>query len=63
MEHVLSFKIGANGYSAVFSDPGVPGETAADVGLDVSGGYGYFGIGYTHRFSTPLGQRAFITLE
>jgi len=64
MEHVLSLKIGANGYSAVFSDPGVDGGATAEmVGLDATGGYGYFGIGYTHRFSTPLGSSAFVTLE
>jgi hypothetical protein len=64
MEHVLSVKIGANGYSAVFSDPGIDGGLTAEMaGLDVSGGYGYFGIGYTHRFSTPLGSSPFVTLE
>ncbi len=64
MEHVLSLKVGANGYSGVFSDPGMDGgATAEDVGLDKGGGYGYFGIGYTHRFSTPLGSSPFVTLE
>lgn len=64
MEHVLSIKVGANGYSAVFSDPGLEGSGPAEaVGLDKGGGYGYFGIGYTHRFSTPLGSSPFVTLE
>ena len=64
MEHVLSVKIGANGYSAVFSDPGVDGGlTAMEAGLDKGGGYGYFGVGYTHRFSTPIGSSPFVTLE
>ncbi len=64
MEHVLSVKIGANGYSAVFSDPGVDGGlTAMQAGLDKGGGYGYFGVGYTHRFSTPIGSSPFVTLE
>jgi hypothetical protein len=64
MEHVLSLKIGANAYSAVFSGPsefdGISSEMA---GLDKGGAYGYFGIGYTHRFSTPLGSSPFVTLE
>jgi tetratricopeptide (TPR) repeat protein len=64
MEHVLSVKIGANGYSGVFSDPGLDGGLTAEMaGLDKGGGYGYFGIGYTHRFSTPLGSSPFVTLE
>lgn len=64
MEHVLSLKMGANGYSAVFSDPGVDGGLTAEMaGLDKGGGYGYFGVGYTHRFSTPLGSSPFVTLE
>ncbi len=64
MEHVLSIKIGANGYSSVFSDPSADGgPTADEVGLGQGGGYGYFGIGYTHRFSTPLGSSPFVTLE
>ncbi len=64
MEHVLSVKAGFNGYTAVFSDPGIDGGLTAEMaGLDVAGGYGYFGIGYTHRFSTPLGSSPFVTLE
>lgn len=64
MEHVLSVKIGANGYSSVFSDASADGGlTAEEAFLDQGGGYGYFGIGYTHRFSTPLGSSPFVTLE
>jgi len=64
MEHVLSVKFGANGYSGVFSGPSdFDGISAEMAGLDKGGGYGYFGVGYTHRFSTPLGSSAFVTLE
>lgn len=67
MEHVLSVTLGANGYSAVFSGPSegnIDGFlTAEEAGLDKGGGYGYFGVGYTHRFSTPLGSAPFVTLE
>lgn len=67
MEHVLSLKAGFNGYSSVFSDPGTndfgDDVSARAAGLDTTSGYGYFGIGYTHRFSTPLGSSPFVTLE
>jgi tetratricopeptide (TPR) repeat protein len=64
-EHVLSLKLGVNGYSPVISGPSDDGFnlSARMAGLDRGGGYGYFGIGYTHRFSTPLGASPFITLE
>lgn len=61
MEHVLSVTLGANVYSPVFSGPSP--QDVTDAGLDTGGVVGYIGFGYTHRFSTPLGQRAFITLE
>jgi len=67
MEHVLGITFGANGYSAVFSGPSAGNIdgllTAQEVGLDKGGGFGYLGIGYTHRFSTPLGSSPFVTLE
>ncbi len=67
MEHVLSVTLGANGYSSVFSGPAVGNVdgflTAQEAGLDKGGGYGYLGVGYTHRFSTPLGSSPFVTLE
>lgn len=64
MEHVLGVAIGANGYSAVFSEsPSDPMYTAEYVGLDESGGAGYFSIGYMYRFNTPLGSSPFVTLE
>ncbi len=64
MEHVLSVKFGANGYTGVFSGPDeFDGISAEMAGLDKGGGYGYFGIGYTHRFSTPLGSSPLVTLE
>lgn len=60
-EHVLSAMIGVNAYSAVFSESGaVPAST---IGLDAGGALGYFGIGYTYRFNTPLGSSPFIILE
>jgi hypothetical protein len=61
MEHVLSVSLGANLYSAVFSGP--TDITPADARLDRGGVIGYFGVGYTHRFSTPLGSSPFVTLE
>jgi hypothetical protein len=63
-EHVLSAAIGANLYSAVFSEP-TDGEsyTAAEWGLDKGGAVGYLSIGYTYRFNTPLGRSPFVTLE
>ena len=61
-EHVLSVTLGGNIYTSVLSGP--EGDTTgALVALDQGGGYGYIGVGYTHRFSTPLGSAAFITLE
>ncbi len=67
MEHVLSITAGVNGYSAVFSGPSAGNVdgllTAEEAGLDKGGGFGYLGIGYTHRFSTPLGSAPFVTLE
>jgi hypothetical protein len=62
-EHVISAAIGFNAYSGVTSSSSDSGLTAADVGLDTGGAFGYLGIGYTYRFNTPLGARAFITLE
>ncbi len=63
-EHVLGLQLGANVYSAVFSGPAEgEGFTAQEVGLDKGGAYGYFGIGYTYRFNTPLGSSPFVTLE
>jgi len=66
-EHVLSITAGANLYTAVFAGPSQDNPdgffTAEEVGLDKGGAYGYFGVGYTHRFSTPLGSSPFITLE
>ncbi|MEO8705878.1 MAG: hypothetical protein ABI867_37955 [Kofleriaceae bacterium] len=66
-ENVLTLAGGANVYSAAFSGPSdgnVDGFlTAEEVGLDQGGVVGYFGIGYTHRFNTPLGSSPFITLE
>jgi hypothetical protein len=69
MEHVFGVTLGVNMYSAVFSgpednidaDPDAP--SIAQVGLDKGGAAGYFGLGYTYRFRTPLGRAPFITLE
>ncbi len=63
LENVIELMGGFNAYSSVLSEPsdGSPGSHA--VGLDTAGAFGYFGVGYTYRFNTPLGQRAFVTLE
>jgi len=66
-EHVLSLMVGANAYSAVLSGPsagdGSGSLTAAEAGLDRGGVIAYLGLGYTYRFNTPLGGKAFVTLE
>ncbi|MBS1122032.1 MAG: hypothetical protein H6Q90_4260 [Deltaproteobacteria bacterium] len=66
-EHVLGLQLGANVYSAVFSGPSIDNPdfnpTTAEVGLDKGGAVGYFGVGYTYRFNTPLGSSPFVTLE
>jgi hypothetical protein len=66
-EHALSLMIGVNVYSPVLAGPsaGDPSGsfTAAEVGLDKGGATGYFGLGYTYRFNTPLGSSPFVTLE
>lgn len=63
MEHVLSIGLGANIYSSVFSESMDAFATAKDVGLDKGGATGYFSVGYTYRFNTPLGSSPFVTLE
>lgn len=64
MEHVLGVSIGGHGYSKVFSEsPSDPAYTSEAVGLDKGGAAGYFAIGYTYRFNTPLGSSPFVTLE
>jgi len=63
-EHVLSLMAGVNVYSPVFLAPSPSeGFTAREVGLDAGGAAGYFGLGYTYRFNTPLGSSPFIILE
>ncbi|HEX8110759.1 MAG TPA: hypothetical protein VF516_23670 [Kofleriaceae bacterium] len=67
LEHAISVMGGANVYSPVFSGPGpndASGElTATERGLDTWGAAGYFGLGYTYRFNTPIGSSPFIILE
>jgi hypothetical protein len=63
MEHVLSIGLGANIYSAVFSESMDASFSAAQVGLDKGGAVGYLAFGYTYRFNTPLGSSPFVTLE
>ena len=63
LENVIEVMGGFNAYSAVLSEPSDGSLSSHDVGLDTAGGFGYFGVGYTYRFNTPLGQRAFVTLE
>ncbi len=62
LEHVISAELGANFYTAVFSQP-QGGTSAADYGLDTGGGAGYLGLGYTYRFNTPFGSAPFVSLE
>lgn len=61
LQNVISVMGGVNAYSSVLSTP--DGETAASVGLDSGGAFGYLGFGYTYRFNTPLGHSALVTLE
>ena len=60
-EHVIGIGIGINVYSAVVSDS--VDFMASDVGLDKGGAAAYVSLGYTYRFSTPLGSSPFVTLE
>jgi len=62
LEHVISAELGANFYTAVFSQP-QDGTSAANYGLDTGGGAGYLGLGYTYRFNTPFGSAQFMSLE
>lgn len=63
-EHVLTAAVGANLYTAAFSEPSDgSGEPAMFWGLDRGGAAAYFGVGYTYRFSTPFGSAPFVTLE
>jgi len=65
-EHAVSLMAGANVYSPVLSGPSdnmASLGTAAQVGLDKGGVVGYFGLGYTYRFNTPLGSSPFVILE
>ena len=60
MEHVLTASFGLNIYLPVVGNYDID---PADLGLDKSSANGYFGIGYTHRFNTPLGSSPFFTLQ
>jgi hypothetical protein len=60
MEHVLTAAVGLNIYLPVVGDYEID---PADLGLDKSSANGYFGVGYTHRFNTPLGSSPFFTLQ
>jgi hypothetical protein len=63
-EHVLSLMAGVNAYSQVLQGPSAgDGFTATEVGLDKGGVVAYLGLGYTHRFNTPLGSSPFVILE
>jgi TolA-binding protein len=59
-EHVLSATLGANVYSAAVGDYE---EDPEFFGLDEPSTAVYFGLGYTYRFNTPLGQSPFITFD
>jgi hypothetical protein len=60
MEHVITASLGLSIYLPVI---GQYAFDPADYGLDKSSANGYFGIGYTHRFNTPLGSSPFFTLQ
>jgi hypothetical protein len=62
-EHVLGVAVGANLYSAVFSESMDASFSSQAVGLDKGGAAGYLSVGYTYRFNTPLGSSPFVTLE
>jgi hypothetical protein len=66
-EHALSLMGGINVYSPVLSGPSSNDDsgslTIEEAGLDRGGAAGYFGLGYTYRFNTPLGSSPFVTLE
>jgi hypothetical protein len=59
-EHVISATLGANVYSAAVGDYE---EDPEFFGLDEPSTAVYFGVGYTYRFNTPLGQSPFITFD
>ncbi len=59
MEHVITAGLGLNIYLPVMGDYDTD---PAVYGLDKSSANGYFAIGYTHRFNTPLGSSPFFTL-
>jgi hypothetical protein len=62
-QNVLSVAIDGRFYTPAFSDPTDGSPTRMEVGLDQPGQIVSLNIGYTYRFNTPLGGRAFITLE
>jgi hypothetical protein len=59
-EHVISAALGANVYSPAVGDYE---DEPAFYGLDEASTAVYFGVGYTYRFNTPLGQSPFITFD
>jgi hypothetical protein len=62
-QNVLSVAIDGRFFTPAFSDPTDGSPTRMEVGLDQPGQIVSLNIGYTYRFNTPLGGRAFITLE
>jgi hypothetical protein len=66
-EHALSLMAGVNAYTPVLSGPSQDDDSGSlsikEAGLDAGGAAGYFGLGYTYRFNTPLGSSPFVTLE
>lgn len=59
--HALSLSLGTNVYSRAGGNSN--GLEPADYALDKGGATAIFGLGYTLRFQTPLGQLPVITLE
>jgi hypothetical protein len=61
LQHVLGIAVGTNAYTRVLSES--MDGSAESVSLDEGGAAGYFALGYTYRFDTPLGSSPFVTLE
>lgn len=66
-EHAFSIMASANVYTPILSGPSADDGsglfTAEERGLDTWGATGFFVIGYTYRFNTPVGATPLIILE
>jgi tetratricopeptide (TPR) repeat protein len=61
LQHVFGVAVGTNAYTRVLSES--MDGSAESVHLEKGGAAGYFALGYTYRFDTPLGSSPFVTLE